>query len=79
VPLTDPSKDGRAHDIAVIVLTFLLTAHLLRQTRSGMLEFVQRLHPDRPPQGTARAIVLWRHGLRNGLTTTIAVLALDIG
>ena len=30
-------------------------------------------------KGLPERIVLWRHGLRNGLTTTIAVLALDIG
>ena len=66
--------------LPVVVLTFLLTAHLLRQTRSGMLEVLSSDYIRTARlKGLPERIVLWRHGLRNGLTTTIAVLALDIG
>jgi len=81
VPLTESFQGWLAHMILpVIVLTFLLTAHLLRQTRSGMLEVLSSDYIRTARlKGLPERIVLWRHGLRNGLTTTIAVLALDIG
>ena len=81
VPLTESFRGWLAHMILpVIVLTFLLTAHLLRQTRSGMLEVLSSDYIRTARlKGLPERIVLWRHGLRNGLTTTIAVLALDIG
>src|SRR6266536_2572581 len=66
--------------LPVITLTFVLTAHLLRQTRSGMLEVLSSDYIRTARlKGLPERTVLWRHGLRNGLTTTIAVLALDIG
>jgi peptide/nickel transport system permease protein len=66
--------------LPVMVLTFLLIAHLLRQTRSGMLEVLSSDYIRTARlKGLPERIVLWRHALRNGLTTTIAVLALDIG
>ncbi len=66
--------------LPVIALTFVLTAHLLRQTRSGMLDVLATDYIRTARlKGLPERIVLWRHGLRNGLTATIAVLALDIG
>jgi len=81
VPFTESFGGWLAHMVLpVIVLTFLLTAHLLRQTRSGMLEVLSSDYIRTARlKGLPERIVLWRHGLRNGLTTTIAVLALDIG
>ncbi|HLI12095.1 MAG TPA: ABC transporter permease [Alphaproteobacteria bacterium] len=73
--------DWLAHTILpVIALTFVLTAHLLRQTRSGMLDVLASDYIRTARlKGLPESLVLWRHGLRNGLTTTITVLALDIG
>jgi len=66
--------------LPVVVLAFLLIAHLLRQTRSGMLDVLSSDYIRTARlKGLPERIVLWRHGVRNGLTTTIAVLALDIG
>ncbi len=81
VPFTESVGGWLAHMVLpVIVLTFLLTAHLLRQTRSGMLEVLSSDYIRTARlKGLPERIVLWRHGLRNGLTTTISVLALDIG
>jgi len=61
-------------------LTLTLIAHVLRMTRSSMLEV---LHS--PYIKTARAkglpdrLVLFRHALRNGLLPTITILAFDFG
>jgi peptide/nickel transport system permease protein len=66
--------------LPVIVLAFLLIAHLLRQTRSGMLEVLSSDYIRTARlKGLPERVVLWRHGVRNGLSTTVAVLALDIG
>jgi peptide/nickel transport system permease protein len=66
--------------LPVIALTFVLTAHLLRQTRSGMLDVLASDYIRTARlKGLPEPVVLWRHGLRNGLTTAITVLALDIG
>ena len=66
--------------LPVVVLAFLLIAHLLRQTRSGMLEVLSSDYIRTARlKGLPERVVLWRHGVRNGLSTTVAVLALDIG
>jgi len=66
--------------LPVFVLAFLLIAHLLRQTRSGMLEVLSSDYVRTARlKGLPERIVLWRHAVRNGLATTVAVLALDIG
>jgi peptide/nickel transport system permease protein len=64
----------------VVTLTLTLIAHVLRMTRSSMLDV---LHS--PFIRTARAkglperIVILRHALPNGLLPTITVLAFDFG
>ena len=79
--LTESFRGWASHIVLpVITLTFVLTAHLLRQTRSGMLDvlgsdYIRTARLKGLPERT----VLWRHGLRNGLATTITVLALDVG
>jgi peptide/nickel transport system permease protein len=66
--------------LPVITLTFVLTAHLLRQTRSGMLDVLSSDYIRTARlKGLPERTVVWRHGLRNGLATTITVLALDVG
>src|SRR5262249_38452919 len=66
--------------LPVVVLAFLLIAHLLRQTRSGMLEVLSSDYIRTARlKGLRERVVLWRHAVRNGLSTTVAVLALDIG
>src|SRR5262245_8791140 len=66
--------------LPVFVLAFLLIAHLLRQTRSGMLEVLSSDYVRTARlKGLPERIVLWRHAVRNGLATTVAVLALDVG
>ncbi len=66
--------------LPVIALTFVLAAHLVRQTRSGMLDVLASDYIRTARlKGLPERVVLWRHGLRNGLTTAITVLALDVG
>jgi peptide/nickel transport system permease protein len=57
-----------------------LVAHLMRQTRSGIIEVLASDYVRTARlKGLPERVVLRRHALRNGLTTTITVLALDIG
>ncbi len=66
--------------LPVAALTVLLTAHLMRQTRSGMLEVLASDYIRTARlKGLPEVLVLWRHGLRNGLGTALTVLALDVG
>lgn len=66
--------------LPVVALTLVLAAHLMRQTRSGMLDVLASDYIRTARlKGLPEPIVLWRHALRNALTTTITVIALDIG
>lgn len=66
--------------LPVLTLTAVLTAHLVRQTRSGMLDVLASEYVRAARlKGLPERLVLWRHAMRNGLTTTVTVLALDIG
>jgi len=66
--------------LPVAALALLLTAHLMRQTRSGMLDVLASDYIRTARlKGLPERAVLWRHGLRNGLGTTVTVLALDVG
>jgi peptide/nickel transport system permease protein len=66
--------------LPVLALTAILTAHLMRQTRSGILQVLQSDYIRTARlKGMPERVVLWRHCLRNALTTTITVLALDLG
>lgn len=80
-PLTASLGGWLAHIVLpVAALTVVLTAHLLRQTRSGMLEVLASDYIRTARlKGLPERVVLRRHALRNGLTTAITVLALDIG
>jgi peptide/nickel transport system permease protein len=61
-------------------LTLVLIAHLMRQTRSGMIDVLASDYVRTARlKGLPERAVLLRHVLRNGLTTSITVLALDFG
>ncbi|MBL4645882.1 MAG: ABC transporter permease, partial [Rhizobiales bacterium] len=81
VPLSEDAFQWLRHMILpVAALTAILTAHLVRQTRSGILEVLQSDYVRTARlKGLPERKVLWRHCLRNGLSTTVTVLALDLG
>lgn len=63
-----------------ITLTILLIAHVMRQTRSGMIETMQSEYVRTARlKGMSERAVIFKHALRNGLLPTITVLALDLG
>ena len=61
-------------------LTVVLTAHVMRQTRSGLADVLASpyVRTARLKGATERRVVV-RHALRNGLLPTVTVLALDLG
>lgn len=66
--------------LPVTTLTLVLIAHLMRQTRSGMVEVLASDYVRTARlKGLPERLVLRRHALRNALTTVIIVLALDVG
>ena len=81
VPLGESVIGWLSHIVLpAAALTVVLIAHLMRQTRSGMLDVLASDYIRTARlKGLPERIVLWRHALRNGLTTSITVLALDIG
>jgi peptide/nickel transport system permease protein len=81
VPLAQSPLGWLQHvALPVATLTIVLVAHLLRQTRSGVLDALASDYIRTARlKGLPERQVLWRHALRNGLTTTVTVLALDIG
>jgi peptide/nickel transport system permease protein len=81
VPIGDSALDWLSHIVLPAgTLTVVLIAHLMRQTRSGMLDVLASDYIRTARlKGLPESVVLWRHALRNGLTTSITVLALDFG
>lgn len=66
--------------LPVATLTILLLAHIMRQTRSELIEVLQSDYVRSARlKGITERTVLIKHGLRNGLLPTITVLALDFG
>jgi peptide/nickel transport system permease protein len=61
-------------------LTVILLAHVVRQTRSGMVDVLASpyVRTARLKGATERRVVV-RHALRNGLLPAITVIALDLG
>src|SRR5207244_12056442 len=61
-------------------LALVLLAHVLRQTRSGLVEVLQSAYvrTARLKGATERRVVV-RHALRNGLLPAVTVIALDLG
>lgn len=80
-----PPSDGviawlRSLALPAISLTILLLAHIMRQTRSSMIETLQSEYVRTARlKGLPESLVIVKHALRNGLLPTITVLALDLG
>jgi peptide/nickel transport system permease protein len=66
--------------LPALTLTLILLAHVLRQTRSGLVEVLQSAYvrTARLKGATERRVVV-RHALRNGLLPAVTVIALDLG
>jgi len=66
--------------LPAMTLTFVLIAHVVRLTRSEMVEVLQSDYVRTARlKGMQERLVLFKHGLRNGLLPTITLLALDVG
>jgi peptide/nickel transport system permease protein len=66
--------------LPVLTLVSHLVAHLVRQTRAGMVEVLASDHVRTARlKGLSERQVLMRHVLPNSLTATVAVIALDVG
>lgn len=77
---TDPVGWVSYAALPVTTLAIVLVAHLMRQTRSGMLDVLASDYIRTARlKGLPERLVIRRHALRNGLTATITVLALDVG
>ncbi len=66
--------------LPALTLTLVLIAHVLRQTRSGLVEVLQSAYVRTARlKGTTERRVVVRHALRNGLLPAVTVIALDLG
>lgn len=81
VPLSEGIIPYLSHMVLpVTTLTVLITAYVLRQTRTEVLEVLQSDYVRTARlKGLSRRRVLFKHALRNGLLPTITVLALNFG
>ncbi|GGJ16953.1 ABC transporter [Halobellus salinus] len=81
VPLSEGIVPYLSHMILpVATLTLLITAYVLRQTRTEIIEVLQSDYVRTARlKGVSRRRVLYKHVLRNGLLPTITVLALNFG
>jgi peptide/nickel transport system permease protein len=80
-PLTAGLRTWLSHLVLpALTLTLVLIAHVLRQTRSGLVEVLQSAYvrTARLKGATERRVVV-RHALRNGLLPAVTVIALDLG
>jgi peptide/nickel transport system permease protein len=77
---TDPVGWLSHAALPVTTLTVVLVAHLMRQTRSGMVDVLASDYIRTARlKGLPERLVIRRHALRNALTATVTVLALDVG
>jgi peptide/nickel transport system permease protein len=66
--------------LPALTLTLVLLAHVLRQTRSGLVEVLQSAYVRTARlKGASERRVVLRHALRNGLLPAVTVIALDLG
>jgi peptide/nickel transport system permease protein len=66
--------------LPVATLALILTAHIVRQTRSEMIDVLESDYVRTAMlKGLPMRAVIFKHALRNALLPTITVLALDIG
>ena len=81
VPLAAGLRPWLAHLVLpVTTLTLVLLAHVVRQTRSGLVDALASpyVRTARLKGASERRIVV-RHALRNGLLPAVTVIALDLG
>jgi len=66
--------------LPAMTLTLILLAHVVRQTRSGMISVLKSNYVRSARlKGASETRVILKHALRNGLMPTITVLAMDVG
>lgn len=80
-PMTESVTGWVMHLILpVVTLAILLVAHVLRQTRSELIEVLQSEYVRTARlKGLSERTVLVKHALPNGLLPTITILAIDFG
>jgi peptide/nickel transport system permease protein len=81
VPLAAGARPWLSHLVLpVSTLTLVLLAHVVRQTRSGLVDVLASpyVRTARLKGASRRRIVLY-HALRNGLLPAVTVIALDLG
>ncbi len=80
-PLSEGVGRFAAHLVLpVATLTLALLAHVLRQTRSSMIETMRQDYVRAArARGVPERVVVMRHALRNALLPIITVLAYDVG
>ena len=66
--------------LPAFTLTLILLAHVVRQTRSGMITVLNSNYVRTARlKGASEKRVIFKHALRNGLLPTITVIAMDLG
>jgi peptide/nickel transport system permease protein len=66
--------------LPALTLTLVLLAHVVRQTRSGLVEVLASAYIRTARlKGASEGRVILRHALQNGLLPAVTVLALDLG
>lgn len=79
-PLDDLVGNLRRMVLPSIALSASLTAEVLRQTRSGLLETVQEDYiRTARSYGVGEGKILWRHALRNAIMPVVTVVGMNIG
>lgn len=75
-PGSDPLSQPRLLALPVATLTLTGLAYLVRMIRAGVIEAMQSEYVQMARlNGLPERRVIWRHGLRNALATTVQVLA----
>lgn len=80
-PFSDGVGKALSHiALPVITLVIVLIAHIMRQTRSEMIQVMQADYVRSARlKGLPERMVVYKHALRNALLPTVTVLALDVG
>ena len=81
VPFSQGAGEAIRHLVLpVATLAVILTAHIVRQTRSEMIDVLESDYVRTAVlKGLPARTVVFKHALRNALLPTITVLALDVG
>lgn len=81
VPMSEGPLTALYHmALPVTTLVIVLIAHIMRQTRSEMIQVLQTDYIRAARlRGLPERAVVYRHALRNAMLPTVTVLALDVG